>query len=373
MFAMNRIDICHLTSVHPRYDARIFLKECKFLSEYYNVFLIVADGKGDEEIDSIHIIDVGKPSTRLRRVLNTTKKVYRKAIELNCIIYHFHDPELLHVGRKLVRKGKKVIYDVHEDVPSQIKSKKYLNIIIRILSSFYIELVEKNYSRRFSAIITATEYIRQRFLKHNSRTIEVRNYPLSSEFDVQISFDRSENRICYIGGISDQRGIHELIQVFDNESNNFFLELAGEIENEEISKKIGSINKNRINYLGVLKRNQIVALISKSKVGLVLLHPTPNHLNSLPVKMFEYMAGGIPVIASDFKVWKEIIEGNNCGICVNPLDLDEIRNAVRFLVENESQRLEMGKNGHNAIRNKYLWNDEFKKLQNVYEEITEGC
>ena len=244
---MNRINICHLTSVHPRYDARIFLKECKFLSEFYNVFLVVADGKGDEEIDSIHILDVGKPLSRLKRVLIIPNKVYRKAIDLNCIIYHFHDPELLHIGRKLVRRGKKVIYDVHEDVPNQIKSKKYLNIIIRVLASFYIELVEKKYSRRFSAIITATEYIKQRFLKFNPQTVDVRNYPLSSEFDVKCSFDRSENRICYIGGISNQRGIEELIQVFDNESNIFFLELAGEIENEEISNKIRSINKNRIN------------------------------------------------------------------------------------------------------------------------------
>ena len=163
-----------------------------------------------------------------------------------------------------------------------------------------------------------------------------------------------------------------MIQVFDNESNDFFLELAGEIENEEISKKIRSINKDSINYLGVLKRNQIVALISKSKVGLVLLHPTPNHLNSLPVKMFEYMAGGIPVIASDFKVWKEIIEGNNCGICVDPLDLNAIQNAIQFLVENESQRSKMGENGQNAIRNKYQWETEFKKLQNVYEKLTDG-
>ena len=128
-----------------------------------------------------------------------------------------------------------------------------------------------------------------------------------------------------------------------------------------------------------MKRYQIksdrsirTGLIGKSKVGLVLLHPTSNHLNSLPVKMFEYMAGGIPVIASDFKVWKEIIEGNKCGICVNPFDLAEIRNAVQFLVENESRRLEMGRNGQNAIRNKYLWNVEFKKLKKVYAEITEG-
>jgi len=362
-----------MTSVHPRYDARIFFKECRFLSEFFNVFLIVADGKGDEEIDSIHIFDVGKPLSRLQRVLYISNKVYRKATELNCSIYHFHDPELLRIGRKLVRNGKKVIYDVHEDVPNQIKSKKYLNILIRILASSYIKHTENHYSRHFSAIITATEYIKKRFLINNPCTFEVQNYPLSSEFEGKMSFARSENRICYIGGISSERGIFELIQVFNNEHNNFFLELAGEIENAEILNKIQEVNSKRINYLGVLNRSQIVELIRKSKIGLVILHSTENHLNSLPVKMFEYMAGGIPVIASDFKVWKEIIEGNKCGICVDPYDLNAIQKAIQFLVENESQRAKMGENGQNAVRNKYQWESEFSKLKNVYEKLAEGC
>jgi glycosyltransferase involved in cell wall biosynthesis len=369
MFVMIKTKICHLTSVHPRYDVRIFLKECKYLTSQYDVSLVVADGKGDEEIFSIHILDVGKPSSRLRRILFTANKVYRKAIDLDCEIYHFHDPELIFIGRKLLKKGKKVIYDVHEDVPRQLKSKKYHNIIIRYLSSYLIEKVENHYALKFSAIITATEFIKSRFEKLNNLTSEVRNFPILDEFDMHNTSSRTENRICYIGGISEQRGINELIKIFDSDKNDFYLELAGEIENEVIVKKIMNVTHDKIKYLGIVNHNRIVELICKSKIGLVILHPTPNHLNSLPIKMFEYMAGGIPVIASDFPLWKQIIEENNCGICVNPYSLDSIQNAVQFLIDNESDRVKMGENGRIAVINKYQWDIEFKKLCNIYKEI----
>lgn len=368
MFAMNKVRICHMTSVHPRYDVRIFLKECKYLSVYYDVYLLVADGKGNEEFENIHIIDVGKPTRRLKRMFSTSNLIYFKAIDLNCNIYHFHDPELIFTGAKLVKKGKKVIYDVHEDVPKQIKSKDYYNIWFRIFASFFIAKVENYYAPKFSAIITATDFIKKRFERLNNVITEVCNFPLMSEFRIDSSYNRTENRICYIGGISVQRGINEIIKVFDKK-HDFFLELAGEIENKEIAQRINSLDPDRIKYHGFINRKQVQELISRSKIGLVILHPTPNHLNSLPIKMFEYMAGGIPVIASGFSLWKQIIEENNCGICVDPFDLNAIEKAIRFFIDNESERKRMGANGRNAVMSKYQWDTEAAKLHDIYRKL----
>jgi glycosyltransferase involved in cell wall biosynthesis len=104
-------------------------------------------------------------------------------------------------------------------------------------------------------------------------------------------------------------------------------------------------------------------------VGMVTLLPANNFINSLPVKMFEYMAAKLPVIASDFKLWKSIIEDNNCGICVNPFDINQIANAINTIVVNKELRLTMAENAYELVKTKYNWSIEEDKLIKLYNKI----
>ena len=124
-----------------------------------------------------------------------------------------------------------------------------------------------------------------------------------------------------------------------------------------------------MNYLGYLDRSGINKLYNKSRVGLVVLKDTPNHRYSLPIKMFEYMAAGIPVIASDFPIWKNIIDEVQCGICVDPENIIAIQSAIRQLLTDENQARKMGENGRKAVCSIYSWNIEAEKLLDVYKKI----
>lgn len=361
--------VCHLTSAHKRDDIRIFHKECKSLQNIYDISLVVADGLGDNIVDGIKIYDVGKPSSRWERMIFTTRKVYKKALEIDADIYHFHDPELIPIGLKLLKKNKKVIYDVHEDVPKQLLSKPYLNkFILRLIASAFQKYENKS-AKKFTAIITVVPEITNRLKQYNDKTVEVRNYPMLNEFaKINVQWKDRENAMVYIGSISEIRGIYEMMQVAYKA--NIKLHLAGNFSTASLETDLQNHKEwEQVIYHGVLGRDDIVALLSKVKIGLLLLHPVPNHLIGLNTKIFEYLAAGLPIIASDMSHYNEIMEKNNCGFCINPFDIDAITDKVRYLINNDQIAEEMGLNGRNAIEKYYNWENEEKKLIELYKTI----
>ena len=364
--------IAHLTSVHPRYDTRIFIKMCSSLAQKnYDVSLVVADGKTNETKNNVNIYDVGKLDGRINRILKTTQNVYKKALELNADLYHIHDPELIPIGLKLKKKGKKVIFDAHEDLPKQLLSKPYLKNYQQKFLSWVVEKYEQWACSKFDAIVTATPYIRDKFLAINSNSIDINNFPILGELASPIqNWDSKSPYIAYVGGISKIRGIYELIQAIDMTQSDIKLQLGGKFSESIFENKIKkSSGWNRVDELGWLNRQQVAEIYAQSRVGIVTLHPIINYLDSLPVKMFEYMAAGLPVIASDFPLWKEIIEGNQCGICVDPLSPKAIAAAIDYIIDNPIEAEKMGNNGKKSVEEKFNWSIEEIKLFNLYSRL----
>lgn len=366
--------ICHISTVHDRFDVRIFRKELKSLSGNYESVFIVADGKGDQWVEGIKVFDIGKrKSSRIKRFYQDSKKALNKARELDCELYHFHDPELIPIAIRLKRKtGKKVIFDAHEDLPKQLKSKPYLHPIVRKALSTAFSLFEKMYSYRFDAIVTATSSIRQKFLRLNSNSFSINNYPIISEFWQEPDWDKKQDEICYAGGISIIRGTEYVIKAMPL-AGEVKLNLAGEFTDLKLKSRLqNEIGWKQVNEFGFVSRESLKDIFARSKAGLVTFLPLPNHLDAQPNKIFEYMSAGIPVIASDFPLWREVVEGNGCGICVNPESPKAIAKAIRFITENPNQAKEFAMNGLEAIREKYNWQAEQEKLFKVYEQVLEG-
>lgn len=360
--------VCHLTSAHSIYDDRIFIKECVNLaSNGFNVTLIACSEKNFDIINQkVRCISLSIPvKNRFQRMIKRPKAIYKKALEIDADIYHFHDPELLPIGKKLKRKGKKVIYDSHEDLPRQIFQKNWIPNFLKRSTSVIMEFIENNYVKQMDAVVTVTEHIADRFRQVAKRVIVCANYASISEFNKIPDFNKRNNSVCYIGGITKLRGIEEVVAAC--EKAGVTLNLAGGFENEQLKTKIIA-NKN-VNYLGYLSREEIQNILAHSFAGIVTLFPTPNHNNSYPIKMFEYMASGIPVIASNFEKWIPIIEGNSAGICVDPYNIEEIANAIKYLKENPQNAVEMGKNGRRAFEEKYNWQMEEIKLIDLYNTI----
>lgn len=359
--------IVHLTTAHPRHDIRIFHKMSRGLTSG-PFTLLVADGLGNRIIDGVSIVDIGKAKSRLSRILFTPWYAANAIRKKNVQLIHFHDPEFLLPALWLKFLGFVVVYDVHEDVPRQILSKPWLPGTFRKPISWVFEQFENFAAKKMSAIVTATSTIADRFRPFSIPVTVVHNYPISAEF-VTSKPALTNNALCYIGGISRVRGIDQLIQALSLLPD-FTLTLAGRFQPPSLQSELELLpGWAQVDYRGEVDRNEITAILENASIGVATLLPIENYLDSLPIKMFEYMASGLPVLASNFPLWQRLVEDTGAGICVDPQNPKAIAVAVLNLMKNPSTLQEMGTRGKELIKKKYNWDTQLNELLRLYRKL----
>jgi glycosyltransferase involved in cell wall biosynthesis len=366
--------VCLLSSVHPALDVRIFHKEARSLARRGHQVTLIVPHEKDLEADGVRICAVPRPKNRLARMTRTTLQIYRRALSESAQVYHFHDPELISIGLLLLAAGKKVIYDIHEDVPVQLLTKHYLPSRLRKPLAFTVKLIENAASSRFSALIAATGAIASRFAHVNANVELVRNFPLSKELAPRspVAWHERESAVTYVGSISEPRGIFELVEAMNRlpAGLSASLKLAGHISPTSLRERlVACAGWSRVQELGVIDREELRGMLSSVRAGVVTLHPTLNYVVSEPTKLFEYMSCGIPVIASDFPLWRSIVEGARCGLVVDPLNPGAIARAVEYLLTHDREAEEMGARGRAVAEQKYCWTTEEEKLLGLYARL----
>lgn len=364
--------VIHLTDVHPSYDSRIFYKEARTLVEAgYKVTLIAQHDK-DEVVLGVEFIALPKPRNRVDRIFRITWRLFFLALRKKGCIYHLHDPELIPLGIVLKVIGAKVIYDAHEEMTKEIASKEWIPRYLRKLVAAGTQLAETIASHVFDGIVAATPAIAESFKAGN--IVLIQNYPIANELirADSLPYQNRPKKIIYIGSIISTRGVREMIQAmeFINRGLGARLALVGEFSPSSLRKEMENLRGwAKVDFYGWQERDIVAQLLGEARAGLVLFYPTPNHLKSQPRKLFEYMSAGIPVIASDFPLWREIIEREKCGLLVDPQDPTAIAEAIEWILEHPEEAEVMGNRGKKAVHCKYNWNFEAAKLIRLYKEL----
>jgi glycosyltransferase involved in cell wall biosynthesis len=271
-----------------------------------------------------------------------------------------------------------VIYDIHEDMPKDVLSKFYLPAWSRRAIAWTAAQIEGAACGHFSALVAVTPSIAERFRTLNHRTVIVYNYPYPNEIVFAQKSSEWETRrqsVAYVGGITAQRAIREMLSAMAllPESLNATLELAGNevpegIRPEELYQHPGWA---RVKHHGFLDQPSTFRLLHKVRAGLVLFHPEPNHLEAMPQKIFEYMGAGLPIIASDFPLWRRLLGDTGCGILVDPMDPRAIAQAIQYVLTHPGEAEQMGRRGQAAVLEHYNWDTQAEKLVNLYSALTE--
>lgn len=374
---MIKLEICHVASGFLRDDARIFDRQCgSLVDKGYKVTLLVNDGHNDEYLNGVYIKSHSFTSkSRLFDIIFAKKYFIGSALEVNADVYHLHGPELIPLGIALKNRGKIVIYDAHEDLPRDILEKKAVPFLLRPLVSFASSLYLSYTLRKFDHILSVTPHIVDRLKGIAKNVTLITNFPrIGSYIDFTFSdYMSRDNVVCYSGTVYSYSNQENMINIVKSNSKVNYL-VVGFMDlkfRENLLALKG--NSTRINFLPRVSKNNLSLLFNKCTIGYVLYDYVMNlgfKVGSFGTnKLFEYMIAGLPIICTDFYLWKNIIDKYNCGIYVPPNNPALLESAVNFLIANKKIAYEMGQNGRRAIFNEFNWDIEQKKYLNIFSTI----
>lgn len=364
--------VVQLSTVHYINDVRIFSKEAISLSQNgFEVHMIGLVYEGIELNTKLSNIFY-HPLKRITnsRIYNSIINIpisFFKVLKINPSIVHFHDPELIFTGIFLHILGYKVIYDVHEDLPEDVFYKGIPNILKRPVS-FLMKFIEKYSSSIFKNVITVTPIIQSRFEKYTDNAIKIANYPHASNYPSK----KSENNfnLCYVGSIDESRGIFQMLDIINSFNGKIYLNLCGEFTSGDLFERAKKHPAWKwVIFHGLIPHEKVFKIISDSFLGLLILSNRKTFEDSYPIKLFEYMSMEIPVLASDFKYWRNQFELHDCIYFCDPKNQIKLNESVQNAISNKEISIKMGVNGRLAYLKNYTWDVEAKKLVSFYNKI----
>lgn len=355
----SQYDIVMLTTVHSAVDDRILHREARTLSEAGFSVCVIGRHTHREMIGGVTIDPLPAAATRIERLL-LQWKLFQQALRTPAQIYIFHDPELFCTAILLRVLGKKVVYDAHENLPMQILQKGWIPKPLRYLLVPLVYAAEWIGARLLSGVIVARPHILKRFSGIPSAL--VRNYPTAAALRTlapRTPVEGRKNVALYTGSITRTYGIRELVAAFAGlpEAE---LWLVGPFEDQELEQEILEQNLTNVKYLGRMPFEKVLTLYTSAKVGVLLLYPSPNNRHSLPIKLFEYMAAGLPVLRSNLPELAPLTDG--CSIAVNPYDPEQIRDAFTKLFSRPNLVAEMSTIGRRRALQEFTWEAEGERL-----------
>lgn len=369
------VRICHMTSAHARYDVRIFQKECVSLAKAgFQVYLVVDDKLKNEVKSKVRIVSTfHKPKNRIGRMMNSAKKVYKKALSINAEVYHLHDPELLPYGYLLKKRGKRVVFDSHENLLGLIQEKEYIPSKIRNLSGRIFVFFLKRVCKNFDAIITVDPYLCKEYQKINNNTVLVSNFPVCNENESHFK-GGNKIKLVFAGGVDEQWNHIAVIKALEKLDIQIEYLFCGRADEKYLEQLKELPRWSQVSYKGVVTHEKALEILNGKNIGIALCNYSNNSNQKKGTlgntKLFEIMMSGIPVICTKFESWEKIITEYQCGICVqDPKNSEEISNAIKYLLQHQQEAEEMGKNGQRAVKEKYNWYTQEKNLLRLYEKL----
>lgn len=352
VFFMPRCRHDHIRAVH---------KQAASLARAGHEIALVVKNHDKSDYLGMAVVSCKAPFGSPLRPLLNLPAMYRQARSLGGDVYILRNPDTIPLAFALHMARKRVIYDTHEDFSQRPLIHDGLPPVLRRATAWLITLLERWLARTISAVIVTQ---RQQVGKLGGRTMLLPNAPLVSgpiierSQSLDVKRDGDAITFIYVGEITEQRGIIAMLDMIANlkADRRCVLELIGWIRSDTLKARLEEHpGWQSSRFLGAMSHAETLAHIRSADVGLAILERVADYPTSSITKLFEYMHGGIPFIASDFPAWRvETIEGAP-GLYVDPVNNNALESAALALVSSQERRRTMGSAGKHFIESDFNW------------------
>lgn len=370
--------ICHLSTVHPADDTRVFWREAAGLAQRGFRVMLIARSDRDGMRHGVRIVALPTYRSRIVRMSIGVTRALRLAWRARADIYHAHDPELIPALALLRLAGRRVVYDAHELLSRQVRSKRYLPRPVRRPMVGAVRALEWFVGRVVHRVVTVSEACAAVFPA--GKVSIVANYPELATFAAPAAHRGDADRTAgqrpvvfgYLGGLTASRGAAQLVDAVRivAASAPVRLRIVGSISPRSLEESLRDrAGWRQVDLVGAVAHDEVAERLMDCRAGLVTFLPTPNNVIGSPNKLFEYMAMGLPVIASDFPAWREMLDGVDCALFVDPSDPAAIAAAMQQLIADPQRAIEMGAAGRAAVEERFNWGRQLDELVAAYASI----
>lgn len=363
--------------MHDWDDDRIFQRACVGLADKGHEVTLIATDTPEKPHMGVNFVTIQRRKGLNRRILSS-REAYLNALQVDADIYHFHDPDLLPWMYLFAKKGRRVIYDVHENYSERLQD--VLKPIVR-LSSLAVKVwrsFENTCAKSFNGIITTTKSMQELFRDVNKPILAVSNTPyLISLNDVDLPNQKAPFTIYTSGSHSNKRNCMQTVEALPEILKEFpevrmifvgrYLPNGYEQQLLTRSRELGVVEHLELH--GMLPWKENFTRTATMEIGCVFYEDNLNNRVTVPNRLFEYMYARVAVIGENFPEVKRVVEGAECGVTVNSADPSSIAKGVIELLRDQKKLREKQLNGRRAVEEKYAFDHELDRMIEFYQLV----